>query len=222
MNDAVRRLQEHSWTLDVRRRMGRGVKRGVRRGALLVVALVALVALATLGGVARAQTETTTVRGGRPGRGMGRAARVLPRPPGPKQQALAKQVRQAFAGVVRTRLNLNDEQARQLQTTDQRFQKQRNQIGREERQARQALAAALADSGSSPDQAKISEYMDQLIQVQHKRADLLEAEQKELGGFLTPIQRARYLALREQLNRRVREMVQQGGQATPATKPPDE
>jgi len=35
----------------------------------------------------------------------------------------------------------NDDQARQLQTTDQRFQKQRNQIGREERQTRAALAA---------------------------------------------------------------------------------
>jgi hypothetical protein len=204
MNDAVRRFHKHSW------------RHAVGRGAVVIATLL------TLGGVARAQTETTTVRGGRAARGIGRAARALPRTPGPKQQALAKKVRQAFAGVVRSRLNLNDDQARQLQTTDQRFQKQRNQIGREERQVRAALAAALADSTGTPDQAKIGQYMDQLIQTQHRRADLLEAEQKELGGFLTPLQRARYLALREQLGRRVRELVKQGAQASPGSNPPQE
>jgi len=212
MNDAVEYLRQHV------------SMRHLTRSTLVMATLVAfatLLAPVTSLCVAHAQTETTTVRG-RAGRGLGRAARVTPRTPGPKQQALAKRVRQAFAGVVRTRLNLNDDQARQLQTTDQRFQKQRNQIGREERQTRAALAAALADSAGTPDQAKISQYMDQLIQVQHRRADLLEAEQKELGGFLTPLQRAQYLALREQLNRRVRDMVQQGARADERAKPPED
>ena len=176
--------------------------------------LVAATSIGMLGGSAsavRAQTETTAVRGARPGRGLGRAERVLQREKAnPRQRALADQVKQAFAGVVRTRLNLTEDQTRQLQTTDRRFQQQRNQVGREERQARVALAAALADTAGTPDQGKIGQYVDQLVQAQHRRADLLEAEQKELSAFLTPLQRARYLALREQLGRKVKQLQQDG------------
>jgi hypothetical protein len=179
------------------------------RLALLMAA--GMFALGSSAGVVGAQTETTTVRGAPPGRAAGRAERALQRQDaGPRQKALADQVRQAFAGVVRTRLNLTDEQTRQLQTTDRRFQQQRNQVGREERQVRVALAAALADTVGTPDQGKIGQYVDQLIQAQHRRADLLEAEQKELSAFLTPLQRARYLALREQLGRKVKQLQQDG------------
>jgi Spy/CpxP family protein refolding chaperone len=192
----------------------------MRRAAERALAIAA-VAILAFGGVASAQSsETTTVRPARGARGLGRGGRVLPRAgAGPKQQALAKQVRQAFAGVVRTRLNLTEAQSVQLQGVDQRFQKQRNQLGREERQSRQALAAALADSAGTPDQAKISQYMDQLVQAQHKRADLLESEQKELGSFLTPVQRARFLALREQLQRRVQQLRQEGGRKAAVPEP---
>jgi Spy/CpxP family protein refolding chaperone len=128
---------------------------------------------------------------------------------GANQQALAKQIHQAFAGVVRKRLNLTDDQARQLDATQQRFQQQRTQVQRDERQARVGLKAAMEDSTGTPDQAKISSYMDQLVQAQHRRATILEEEQKELSGYLTPLQRAQYQALHEQLNKRIQQMQQQ-------------
>jgi hypothetical protein len=164
-------------------------------GALLMVGSV----LPAQGGGAR-KAERQAARAGRAGQGG-------------NEQALALQVRQAFAGVVRRRLNLNDDQARQLQTTQQRFQQQRNQLQRDERQARLGLKAAMADSTGTADQGKIAQYMDQLVQGQHRRANILEAEQKELAGYLTPLQRAQYQALHEQLNKRIQQMQLKPGQA---------
>jgi Spy/CpxP family protein refolding chaperone len=130
------------------------------------------------------------------------------------QQALARQLRQAFAGVVRKRLNLNDDQARQLNATERRFNQQRNAVLQSERQARLGLKAAMQDSSGTRDQAKIDQYMNQLVQAQHRRADILEAEQKEMSGYLTPFQRAQYQALHEQLLKRVNQM-RQGAPPTP-------
>jgi hypothetical protein len=190
----------------------------------LVVVLLLAGGLVTSSTSLHAQTESTAVRPLR-GRGLGggRGARALERGnAAPKQQALQKAVRQRFAAVVRTRLNLSEEQAQRLDATDQRFQKQRTQIGQQERASRQGLAAALADSGGTQDQAKISQYMDQLVQAQHKRADLLEEEQKELGTFLTPVQRAKFLGLREQLNATVKQLRQENRRAAKDAKPPED
>jgi Spy/CpxP family protein refolding chaperone len=69
----------------------------------------------------------------------------------------------------------------------------------------------MVDS-TARDQDKIAQYLDRLVQGQRKRADLLEAEQKEFATFLTPLQRAQYFALRERMDRRVQEMEERRGQ----------
>ena len=145
----------------------------------------------------------------------GRLGRARPgmQQPGrnPEQRALVNQVRQAFNGVVRRQLNLNDDQAAQLQRVEQKYTQQRAQLQRDEKQARLALAAAILDTTGGADQSKVAGYMDQLIAAQHKRADLLDAEQKELAGFLTPLQRAKYQGLKEQLSKRIAQMKQGAG-----------
>jgi hypothetical protein len=132
---------------------------------------------------------------------------------------LRQQVRQAFQARIRQELNLDQPKMRRLNQTDQSFQRQRNELGQSERQTRQALATAMQDS--TPDQGKIDGYINQLIQVQRKRADLLEAEQKELSSFLTPMQRAQYLSLNQQLQARMRGL-NQPGRGTPPPGPPPE
>jgi len=99
-------------------------------------------------------------------------------------------------------LNLDDQKMQQLQQTDSKYDRQRRQLNMEERQARLALKASMEDSVGR-DQNKISQNLDQLLQAQRRRADLLEAEQKELSSFLTPMQRAQYLSLKEQMMRRM-------------------
>jgi Spy/CpxP family protein refolding chaperone len=141
-------------------------------------------------------------------------------PPAREKQALARQVRQAFAGVVRRQLNLSDEQSRKLQDIDTKYQRQRTEIVRDERAAREDLRLALSDSTATPDQGKVDGYINRLIQAQRKRADLLDAEQKELAGFLNPVQRGKYLALREQLQKRVGQL-RQDGRAGRGAPPPE-
>jgi hypothetical protein len=170
-------------------------------GKALSVATGTLLALSAVLPAQTRQAERASVQAERAA-ARGTAGR------GGNQQALAIQVRQAFAGVVRRKLNLNDDQARQLQATQQRFQQQRNDVQRSEKAARLGLKAAMEDSTVAPDQTKIGQYMDQLVQAQHRRADILEAEQRELSGYLTPLQRAQYQALHEQLNKRIQQMQQ--------------
>jgi hypothetical protein len=134
---------------------------------------------------------------------------------GERRQALAGQVRQRFAQVVKQRLNLNDDQAKRLREVDDRYEQQRGDVAREEREARQAIRAALAAPEGSRDQTKVDESMARLVKAQRRRSEILESEQKELGGFLTPVQRAQYFALRDNLARRIQQMRQNGRGATP-------
>lgn len=144
---------------------------------------------------------------GPPVRPLARAGRAGQQQPNPRRQALQRQVREAYANVVRKQLNLNDEQMQSLQRVDTKFERQRRTLMRQERQTRFDLLAAMSDS-TTPDQTRIARQLDALIQAQRKRADLLEAEQNELSSFLTPLQRARYFALKERLNRRLQQLMQ--------------
>jgi periplasmic protein CpxP/Spy len=129
-----------------------------------------------------------------------------------ERQALQRRVREAFSGVVRRTLKLDAAQMQTLLRVDQKFQQQRRALQRDEREARLGLRAAMQDS-TARDQEKIARYLDGLIQGQRRRADLLDAEQKELATFLTPLQRAQYFALRERMDRRLQEMEERRGQA---------
>jgi hypothetical protein len=185
----------------------------MRRG-VLHAALGAWIAAAsvTVSETARAQRPDSGAGRPRAGRlGRGSPARVdqrANRPLTPRQQLLQQRVRQAFDGVVRRQLSLNDEQVKRLSEVDRQYQVQRNQVNRDEREARLALREALEDSSRTPDQAKVDGYMSRLVKAQHRRAEILEAEQKDLSTFLTPVQRAKYFALRDQLTRRIQEIVQ--------------
>ena len=140
-------------------------------------------------------------------------------PPG-NRAALEQRVRQALARVARQRIKLTDDQMRQLARVDRQFAVQRRDLNRNERDTRLALAAAMRDT-ASPDQAKISGYIDQLIEAQRKRLDLVAAEQKELSTFMSPLQRAQYQALQERVRRRL-EQIRAGGPpaGTPGGPPP--
>jgi hypothetical protein len=183
---------------------------------------VAATALVLLSGSLAAQRDSVR----RAARGQilpgGKAGRLNNPPRGSADQAnlpLRQQVRQAFQARVRNELNLDQPKMRRLNQTEQSFTKQRNELGKSERETRQALATAMQDS--TPDQGKIDGYINQLVQAQRKRADLLEAEQKELSSFLTPMQRAQYLALNQQLAARMRQF-NQAGRGTPPAGPPPE
>ena len=168
-----------------------------------VVAFCALVAMLMVAPAAQAQLRP-------------RAEAALPRNPGvPRRQQLPegggnraqleRRFQQMLYQVTRQRVGLTDEQMKRLVPVNQRFTTQRRGIQRQERQTRMALRDAIQDS-SQVDQAKITEYLDRLLDLQRQRVELLAQEQKDLAEFMTPLQRAKYTALQEQVRQRIDQM----------------
>jgi hypothetical protein len=52
----------------------------------------------------------------------------------------------------------------------------------------------------------VSDLLDASIRLQKQRISIVESEQKELARFMTPVQRARYIALQQQFRRRAQEL----------------
>jgi periplasmic protein CpxP/Spy len=157
----------------------------------------------------RSGTETTSARGAaRPATerlipqrgGAGMRGQQL----GADRMALERQVRQSLARVARRQLGLTDEQMRSLGRVDQRFEQRRRELNRDETMVRIGLRQVMLDTGNV-DQAKVAQSLDRLIQLQRRRVDLLEAEQRALAEFLTPLQRAQYQSLQERVRRRLEE-----------------
>jgi Spy/CpxP family protein refolding chaperone len=84
------------------------------------------------------------------------------------------------------------------------FEQRRQSLFREERMARQTLRREL--SADAADQSRVAAQIDQLFALQRRRLELAADEQRQLAAFMTPVQRARYLALQEHLRRRAEEM----------------
>lgn len=137
----------------------------------------------------------------RPGR---RAEAVRDQQPPARRLALEAQIRRGFWRVVKQRVGFNDEQMLRLERTTQRFDERRRALGQQERAQRVALRAEVV-ADSSANQASIAAALEQLQQLQRQRLDLQGEEQKELASFMTPLQRAKYFALQEQVRRRLQE-----------------
>ncbi len=130
----------------------------------------------------------------------------------PERAALEQRVRARAAQITRERLGLTDAQMQQLQRVNSRFGPQLGAVANEERTTRRQLRQELmADQGAS--QARVSTLLDASIRLQKQRIALIEAEQKELAVFLTPVQRARYIALQAQFRNRADQLSRQNGGA---------
>ena len=128
--------------------------------------------------------------------------------PQEKQKFLQQQVRRTFWKVAKNRLGFTDEQMTKLEQSSQRFDQRRRLIGQDEKAARVALRTEiLADSTAN--QANIAAALDRLQTVQRQRLELQVDEQKELAAFMTPLQRAKYMTLQDQVRKRLQQIVGQ-------------
>src|SRR5688572_14227218 len=122
-----------------------------------------------------------------------------------RRQALEQRVRQRMASVVQQQLGLSGEQMRRLGEVNRGMEAQRRLLNQQERDLRIELRGEVM-RGDSANQDRVARLVDQLIDVQRRRIDLLSREQKALSGFMTPTQRAQYLALQDQVRRRMEDM----------------
>lgn len=119
---------------------------------------------------------------------------------------LEQQVRENFAAAVRKRLQLTDDQMTRLMAVNQRLDTQRRALFEQEFRTRRALRAELGAADNAVNQAKVGELLESLLRVQRSRLELVEREQRELSAFLNPVQRARYQAYVEAMQRRMDDM----------------
>ena len=123
-----------------------------------------------------------------------------------RRQLLEQQIRRSFWRAAKQRIGFSDEQMQRLEASSQRFDVRRRELAQQERTQRVALRAQiLADSAAN--QPAIATALDQLHDIQRRRLELQADEQRELATFMTPLQRAKFMAMQEQVRRRMQELV---------------
>lgn len=171
----------------------------VRQLALLLAAAVAFTASATnlLAQGGPPQRDSTSRRGGR---------------------AIEEQLQQRIATIMQERLQLNDEQLRQLVEVTRTFERERMQVRSQDYRLRTAMRTQLL-AGDTASQERVAELLEQMPRVERRRIDLMESEQRELAKFLTPVQRARYIALQDEIRRNM-EQIRERRPTQPSETPP--
>ena len=123
----------------------------------------------------------------------------------PRRAELERRFQQRVDAMVRQRLALSDEQALKLREVASRTETARRTLRREEMQARQAMRDELL-AGDNANASKVADLLDQMPRLERRRLELMEQEQRELSKFLSPVQRARYFALQDELRRNMQEL----------------
>ena len=123
----------------------------------------------------------------------------------PRRQMLEQRLRERTADVVKRRLQLTDDQMKQLQATNQRYEKQRADLMARERDTRRELRQQLL-AGSDANQNRVSQLLDQAMQIERQRLDLQQSEQRDLAKFLQPVQRAKLFGLQAEMRKRAQQM----------------
>ena len=167
-------------------------------------ALVLAVVLFVMGESAHAQGGAGVRAAIRANRRAAQQQQKQDTPPAAARQQLQQQIRRTLWRVTKERIGFSDEQMLRLERTSQRFDQERRQLAIEERSVRVGLRREiLADSTAN--QSTIASALDRMHGVQQRRLDLQAEEQKEFSSFMTPLQRARFGALQEQVRKRLQE-----------------
>lgn len=94
-------------------------------------------------------------------------------------------------------LRLDDAGARRLNEELRRFLDERQELMRRRRALRQELDRVVR--GTPADESRVGELLEELMRIELRQAELNIEEQRRLAEFMTPLQRARLLYLRQRL-----------------------
>lgn len=115
-----------------------------------------------------------------------------------RAQELEKRFRARLDSTVRVRLALTDEQHVRLREVASRTEQERRTLRRDEMRIRMELRRELM-AGDKVNEARVGELLDQVPGLERRRLEVSEQELRDLAKFLSPVQRARYFALQEEL-----------------------
>jgi len=133
-------------------------------------------------------------------------------------RAIEQELQLRIATIMQERLQLNDEQSRQLIQVTRRFERERMQVRGEDYRLRMAMRTQLL-AGDTASQERVAELLEQMPRVERRRIELMENEHRELAKFLTPVQRARYIALQDEIRRNM-EQIRERRSGQPSNTPP--
>ena len=123
-------------------------------------------------------------------------------------EQLRQQIRERWNARVRQDLNLSDDQAAKLQGTEQKFTQQRVDLAQRQRAINEGLRGQLRP-GVAANSDSVRKLMDARDRNRTALAEVDRNENREVSGYLTPVQQARYQMMREQLRRRIQEIREQ-------------
>ena len=121
---------------------------------------------------------------------------------------LRQQIEQRFHQIVRQRLALSDDQDAKLRATQERFGAQRRDLMRDQADHRQGLDRQMQPGvAANPDSVQV--HLQGIQRNQERLLRLQQDEDREMAGYLTPVQRAQYQMLRDRLATRLSELRRQ-------------
>ena len=164
--------------------------------------LLALLAVATAGPVSAQRLNSRVAR----------QQRQAGTPSDGNRARLENEIRRGFARAVRLRVGLTEQQMSRLGPVATRYEQRRRQLQNQEKETRVGLRTALRNEQSA-DSQQVNRLLGTMLDIQKQRMQLLESEQRELATIMTPVQRAKYMALQEQIRRRLEQMRQRRQQA---------
>ena len=118
---------------------------------------------------------------------------------------LRAQIEQRFSDRVQEELKLTPDQAAKLRASQERFGALRRDLIRQQSERRRALDDQM-QPGVAANADSVRRLMDGIRGGREQMVKIERDEDREMGGFLNPVQRARYQQLRERFMQRVNEM----------------
>jgi len=142
-----------------------------------------------------------------PGGGLAAQQRDSVRQSGDTAEAaeLRTMIEQRFSQRVQQELKLTNEQTAKLRDTQERFAPRRRALMRQQMERRRALENQM-QPGVAANQDSVRKLTDALTTGRLEMVRIQQEENRELNGFLTPVQQVRYNMMRERLLQRVGEM----------------
>jgi len=121
---------------------------------------------------------------------------------------LRQQIEQRFREIVRQRLALTDDQDAKLRATQEKYRTQRQPLFQRQFAVNQALDDQMRPGiAANPD--SVRRMMDERQQIRGRLFQVDQDEDREMSGYLTPVQRAQFQMLRGRFIQRISELRQQ-------------
>jgi len=134
-----------------------------------------------------------------------------------QQRQQLEELENRFIERVSDALDLNDEQASQLRQTLRTSREERVDVLRRRAALRRELDRSIAQT--NPDQARIQQLLDQRSALERRQSQIGQDEEVRLGEFMSPVQKARFMYLRQRMAQALRDRARHANQQRPQQRP---